>query len=89
VPLVEPLVEIAARLVKVVAEPVFLDGGSAIVVSGSVGVAVATSPEMTAEDLVRDADAAMYRAKQEGPGRMQISATGETTVAAGRTSDAN
>ena len=40
--------------------------------SASVGVALSLTPYERAEDVVRDADAAMYRAKQEGGGRWEI-----------------
>jgi len=41
-------------------------------ISPSVGIAVAGSPSDTAEALVRNADAAMYRAKQRGRHRVEM-----------------
>jgi diguanylate cyclase (GGDEF)-like protein len=46
-----------------------------IVISASIGIAHASGdgdPAATAEALMRDADTAMYRAKDEGPGRSTI-----------------
>jgi diguanylate cyclase (GGDEF)-like protein/PAS domain S-box-containing protein len=46
-------------------------GGRRIVVSASIGVAIgaAAVPDESAQTLVRNADLAMYSAKQQGPGR--------------------
>jgi EAL domain-containing protein (putative c-di-GMP-specific phosphodiesterase class I) len=41
-------------------------------VSASVGVALATDADATPEALLRDADAAMYRAKERGSGRVEV-----------------
>ncbi len=46
-----------------------------IVVSASIGIASSTSPHTQAEDLVRDADIAMYRAKRSGKARCEVSDT--------------
>jgi EAL domain-containing protein (putative c-di-GMP-specific phosphodiesterase class I) len=46
-----------------------------VVISASIGIAHAAGggdPAATAEALMRDADTAMYRAKEEGPGRSTI-----------------
>ncbi len=57
---------IAARVQDVLREPFVLDcqGGTAITVSASIGIATGTST--TAGDLLRDADIALYKAKAAG-----------------------
>ena len=57
--------EIAARLVAALAVP-FDDGAVVARLSASIGAAVATHPEVRGRDLLRQADAAMYRVKQNG-----------------------
>ncbi len=47
-------------------------GATDVAVSVSVGVAVAAGDESDADLLLRDADVAMYRAKQRGRGRFEI-----------------
>ena len=88
VPSTDRIVEIAARLLEIVAEPINLDEHGKTVVTGSVGIAIARKPGARAEDLVRHADAAMYTAKQRGPGRAQIYAVREGRRAHHRTTDA-
>jgi diguanylate cyclase (GGDEF)-like protein/PAS domain S-box-containing protein len=56
---------IAARVSRVLAEP-FTVGRESLHVSGSIGIAVTEDPGTTADDLLRDADAAMYQAKERG-----------------------
>jgi EAL domain-containing protein (putative c-di-GMP-specific phosphodiesterase class I) len=46
-----------------------------IVISASMGIASSASPHMQAEDLMRDADIAMYRAKRAGKARCEVSDT--------------
>jgi diguanylate cyclase (GGDEF)-like protein/PAS domain S-box-containing protein len=63
-------IEIAHRLLEAVAQP-FVVGGSQTFVSASVGIALATGEERP-EELLRDADAAMYHAKESGRGRAEV-----------------
>ncbi len=58
-------VGIAARLAEVLREPYWVDGRE-LVMTVSVGIAVGATDDRGAEDLIRDADAAMYRAKELG-----------------------
>ena len=58
-------VSIAERIVTVLSRPFALDGTEAYT-SASVGIAFTSDPDARAEDLLRDADAAMYRAKTSG-----------------------
>jgi predicted signal transduction protein with EAL and GGDEF domain len=47
-------------------------GARDVTVGASVGIAYAGSSAHTPDDLIRDADVAMYRAKQRGRGRVEI-----------------
>jgi diguanylate cyclase (GGDEF)-like protein/PAS domain S-box-containing protein len=55
----------AATLVQALKKPFMIDG-RAVFMGGSVGVAIAEAGEITASDLLRHADIALYRAKSEG-----------------------
>ena len=60
-------VRVAERVQAELATP-FVVNQQEIVISASIGIASSASPHTQAEDLVRDADIAMYRAKRrEGP----------------------
>lgn len=62
------VVAVAQQILKAFEEPVSLFGG-ALTASTSIGVAIAKPGETAkAEDLVRDADAAMYKAKRARSG---------------------
>jgi diguanylate cyclase (GGDEF)-like protein/PAS domain S-box-containing protein len=58
---------LADRIVALLHEPVTI-GGREIVVHGSIGIAVADDDTTTADDMLRDADVAMYAAKDRGRG---------------------
>ncbi|MEO7125796.1 MAG: GGDEF domain-containing protein [Nakamurella sp.] len=62
---------IAHRILSSLQEPVDL-AGERVRVRGSIGIAFAHGDTDTAEDLLRDAAAAMYRAKESG--RAQVAA---------------
>ncbi len=55
----------AERVLGELRRPILL-GGRSIVVGGSIGIALTALPEATAEDLITQADAAMYAAKASG-----------------------
>jgi diguanylate cyclase (GGDEF)-like protein/PAS domain S-box-containing protein len=61
----------AERILRELRRPVQL-GGRAIVVGGSIGIAFATGRETTAEQLLIQADAAMYAAKAAGKGTFAV-----------------
>jgi diguanylate cyclase (GGDEF)-like protein len=62
---------IAERIVAAVSRPFRLDSGEHHM-TASVGIALAATLEDTPESLLRDADAAMYRAKELGRGRYEL-----------------
>jgi diguanylate cyclase (GGDEF)-like protein/PAS domain S-box-containing protein len=57
--------DIARRLQDAISEPILV-GDSEVVITMSAGIAIGTSDEDVAGDLLRNADAAMYRAKRDG-----------------------
>jgi PAS domain S-box-containing protein len=65
-------VRVAERVQAELAAP-FLVNQQEIVISASIGIAASTSPHTQAEDLLRDADIAMYRAKRAGKARCEVS----------------
>jgi diguanylate cyclase (GGDEF)-like protein len=72
----EVAVRLAERVVTALSRPISTEVGIVVhevSVGASVGVAFADGgAEPTAEDLLRDADVAMYRAKQRGRGRVEV-----------------
>jgi PAS domain S-box-containing protein len=67
-------VRVAERVQQELTIP-FLINKQEIIVSASIGIASSISPHTQAEDLVRDADIAMYRAKRSGKARCEVSDT--------------
>ena len=61
----------AERIQKALATPFNL-GGHEVYSSGSVGIALSATGYERAEDLLRDADTAMYRAKARGRARFEV-----------------
>ncbi|MCU1602071.1 MAG: diguanylate cyclase/phosphodiesterase with and sensor(s) [Frankiales bacterium] len=59
---------VAERLIEGVSGPVSVTGAD-VVLSVSVGIAISSSQDDAPADLLRDADAAMYRAKRDGRAR--------------------
>jgi diguanylate cyclase (GGDEF)-like protein/PAS domain S-box-containing protein len=64
-------VELAEGLGAAVRAPLTLPSGEHHL-SASVGIAIASQSEDTSASLLRDADAAMHRAKEEGRGRCEL-----------------
>jgi diguanylate cyclase (GGDEF)-like protein len=62
---------IAQRMIADMSRP-FDIAGADHVVSASIGIALAEGARRDPEDLVREADAAMYRAKERGRGRSEL-----------------
>jgi diguanylate cyclase (GGDEF)-like protein/PAS domain S-box-containing protein len=74
---------VADRIGAAMAEPLTWDGGH-VVVSVSAGIALAESAAVPPDTLLRDADAAMHRAKAEGSARSAVFAEGMRVRAIGR-----
>jgi diguanylate cyclase (GGDEF)-like protein len=62
------MTELARRLIDALSHPVEIAGVSASV-GASVGIAIGGGGRVTIDTLIRDADAALYQAKEEGRGR--------------------
>jgi diguanylate cyclase (GGDEF)-like protein/PAS domain S-box-containing protein len=74
------VVTVAQRVVTAFAEP-FTIQGVEVSANASVGVTVTRDSHMDPANLVRDADAAMYRAKEQGRGRYEMFDAGMRTRA--------
>lgn len=68
---VRDVVSIAQRIQTSLTRPLSLDGRE-IFVSPSIGIAVTTNSKESPQSLIRDADTAMYHAKEGGTGRYQL-----------------
>jgi diguanylate cyclase (GGDEF)-like protein len=64
-------IRIAQRAIEELSRPYLLESGPHFA-TASVGIALADGPTRCAEDLIREADAAMYRAKEQGRGRYEV-----------------
>jgi predicted signal transduction protein with EAL and GGDEF domain/DNA-binding response OmpR family regulator len=62
---------VAERLLRAIAEPIRI-GSQEVVVSASVGIALSGPDYATPEELLRDADTALHRAKSAGRGRYEV-----------------
>jgi diguanylate cyclase (GGDEF)-like protein/PAS domain S-box-containing protein len=68
---VRQVITVAERIAAACSRPFVLESGEHFM-TASIGVAVANSPDDSPESLLRDAGAAMYRAKKRGPGRYEL-----------------
>jgi GGDEF domain-containing protein len=59
-------------MIRAIAEPLALGGAKPRVVTASIGIAIQSDPEETGAQLLRAADAAMYRAKGRGGNRFHF-----------------
>ena len=64
-------IRVAERVAQAISQPIVLASGEHFV-SASIGIAVAERADADPADLLRDADAAMYRAKERGRGRYEL-----------------
>ena len=64
-------IRVAERVAQAINQPIVLAAGEHFV-TASIGIAVADRADADPADLLRDADAAMYRAKERGRGRYEL-----------------
>src|SRR6185503_109195 len=83
---IQPVLTVAERIRERMGKPLRATGRD-IKVSASIGIALSDSGHKSVEDILTEADAAMYLAKQEGGGRYRIFdlALQEAAVATQRT----
>ncbi|MGE3324180.1 MAG: putative bifunctional diguanylate cyclase/phosphodiesterase [Acidimicrobiia bacterium] len=62
---------IASRIAQALTDPIHVDNHD-LAVATSVGIAFQRADHQRPEDLIRDADAAMYRAKERGRNRVEV-----------------
>jgi diguanylate cyclase (GGDEF)-like protein/PAS domain S-box-containing protein len=75
------VVEAVARRIEQRLQEPFVVGESSLRVSGSIGISLFPHDGADAESLLRNADAAMYRAKRDAPGRhMLYASSGEPPI---------
>ncbi|MEO7836933.1 MAG: EAL domain-containing protein [Acidimicrobiales bacterium] len=63
---------VAHRVLAALAEPIMVGGDRMAATGASIGMALASNADANAEALLRDADAAMYEAKEAGRNRLMI-----------------
>jgi diguanylate cyclase (GGDEF)-like protein/PAS domain S-box-containing protein len=79
----EAATEASRRLIAAL-EPSFTIDGRQLNVSASLGIALATSGRETMEELMRNADLAMYEAKRRGGAQLRVFETSMHEIALGR-----
>ena len=80
---VEDVMRIAERLQHELAQPIGLPGRE-LAITTSMGISVGNGQDLSVSELMREADAAMYRAKLEGKGRHVLFDGGMQAAAARR-----
>ena len=66
----EEITTLGDRIREVLVPPIVLEDGDEVRVTASVGISQTTNANTTAASMLRDADAAMYRAKRGGRDRL-------------------
>ncbi|MDG2992362.1 EAL domain-containing protein [Candidatus Synechococcus calcipolaris G9] len=67
-------VQVSERILKALSRPFLIDGHE-VFATTSIGIALKNPDTRTPEDLIRDADTAMYRAKSLGKSRYEVFST--------------
>ncbi len=68
----EDAIQVSDRILSQLSQPFYLNGDQEVFTSGSIGMALSLSPEQPPDELLRNADIALYRAKNNGKGRHEI-----------------
>ena len=68
---IEAVITATRRIQDVMARPIDI-GGESVYTSASIGIVLGVQEHATADDVLRNADIAMYRAKSGGPGNWEI-----------------
>ncbi|MCW8889783.1 MAG: EAL domain-containing protein [Sedimenticola sp.] len=76
----ENVARISQKLIKLIAEPIDIDG-HLISTRASIGIALFPDDGKTTEELLRNADAALYRAKSKGKGTYHFYTSELTRIA--------
>jgi diguanylate cyclase (GGDEF)-like protein/PAS domain S-box-containing protein len=76
----EAPVEVGRRLLSHLEAP-FVHGGKELFVRASIGIATTRSRDHTADEVLRNADVAMYTAKSKGKNRLEVFEPGMHTAA--------
>jgi EAL domain-containing protein (putative c-di-GMP-specific phosphodiesterase class I) len=74
---------VASRITRALRLP-FSTGGQEVFLGASIGVAITSEPRDSAGDLIRNADVAMYKAKQQGRGQAAVFEPGMLATAVDR-----
>ncbi len=83
-PSADYVTQIARRLIEQVLEPVLLEEGQEIFISTSIGISLFPGDGETPEELIRNADAALYLAKEDGRGGFRFFTEDLTKFASAR-----
>jgi diguanylate cyclase (GGDEF)-like protein/PAS domain S-box-containing protein len=67
----EEALQVAQRIQKSLSIPVYINGQE-VFTNASIGIVFGATEHQQIEDLIQDADIAMYRAKAQGKGRYQV-----------------
>lgn len=74
----EDIIGLANRIIATLSAPFYLDN-RAVTIGVSIGIALASDPNTKAQHIMKDADAALYKAKEEGRGIFRFFESGMRT----------
>jgi diguanylate cyclase (GGDEF)-like protein len=68
----EPVIDLAKRVLEVIAVPIAIANDQQAIAGASIGIVMTSAADTATEALLRDADAAMYEAKEAGRNRYVV-----------------